>query len=75
MELREKCGIFGIYSPSAEVFHYLYWGMLAQNHRDQLCLGCISNEYPTKIANSIAEGIREKLKKGGSETGRAYESV
>ncbi len=41
--------------------------------RDQLCLGCISNEYPTKIANSIAEGVREKLKKGGSETGRAYE--
>jgi hypothetical protein len=40
-----------------------------------LCLGCISNEYPTKIANSIAEGVREKLKKGGSETGRAYESV
>jgi amidophosphoribosyltransferase len=33
MELREKCGIFGIYSPSEEVFPYLYWGMLAQNHR------------------------------------------
>lgn len=33
MDQREKCGIFGIYSPSEEVFPYLYWGMLAQNHR------------------------------------------
>lgn len=33
MELREKCGIFGVYSPSKEIFPYLYWGMLAQNHR------------------------------------------
>ena len=33
MDLKEKCGIFGIYSPSEEVFPYLYWGMLAQNHR------------------------------------------
>ncbi|TFH15223.1 hypothetical protein E4H04_08765, partial [Candidatus Bathyarchaeota archaeon] len=33
MELREKCGVFGIYSPDEQVFPYLYWGMLAQNHR------------------------------------------
>ncbi len=33
MELREKCGVFGIYSPDEPVFPYLYWGMLAQNHR------------------------------------------
>ena len=42
--------------------------------RDQLCIGCISNEYPTPAAHSIAEGIRETLKNGGSEVGRAYES-
>ena len=29
----EKCGVFGAYSEKGEVFPYLYWGMLAQNHR------------------------------------------
>jgi amidophosphoribosyltransferase len=41
--------------------------------RDQLCLGCLSNEYPTSVAQKIAEEIRENLEKGGLETGRAYE--
>jgi len=30
---REKCGVFGAYSPDKDVFPLLYWGMLAQNHR------------------------------------------
>jgi len=30
---REKCGVFGAYSPDKDVFPVLYWGMLAQNHR------------------------------------------
>ena len=30
---REKCGIFGAYTADKDVFPYLYWGMLAQNHR------------------------------------------
>jgi amidophosphoribosyltransferase len=33
VELGEKCGVFGIYSPGESAFPYLYWGMLAQNHR------------------------------------------
>ena len=41
--------------------------------RDQLCIGCISNEYPTPIADKIASDIREELAKGGAEKGRAYE--
>lgn len=41
--------------------------------RDQLCLGCISNEYPTPNADKLASDIREELAKGGKETGRAYE--
>jgi amidophosphoribosyltransferase len=41
--------------------------------RDQLCLGCISNEYPTPVAHKIAEEIMKSLKMGGSESGRAYE--
>jgi amidophosphoribosyltransferase len=41
--------------------------------RDQLCLGCISNKYPTSMADKIAAGVREELAQGGSEKGRAYE--
>ena len=33
MRLNEKCGVFGAYSEEENVFPYLYWGMLAQNHR------------------------------------------
>ena len=41
--------------------------------RDQLCLGCISNQYPTPHADKIASDIRAELANGGSEKGRAYE--
>ena len=41
--------------------------------RDQLCIGCISNEYPTPMADKIASDIRTELARGGSEKGRAYE--
>ncbi|MBE0633695.1 amidophosphoribosyltransferase [Candidatus Bathyarchaeota archaeon] len=41
--------------------------------RDQICLGCISNKYPTPMADKIAAGVREELAQGGSEKGRAYE--
>ena len=41
--------------------------------RNQLCIGCISNEYPTEGAASIAQGIRDSLEKGMQEKGRAYE--
>jgi amidophosphoribosyltransferase len=41
--------------------------------RNQLCIGCISNEYPTLRANKLATGIRAELVKGGKEKGRAYE--
>jgi amidophosphoribosyltransferase len=33
VELRENCGVFGIFSLGEPAFPYLYWGMLAQNHR------------------------------------------
>jgi amidophosphoribosyltransferase len=44
------------------------------NHRpDQLCLGCISNTYPTTHADKIASEIREALSEGKKEIGRVYE--
>jgi amidophosphoribosyltransferase len=33
LSLRESCGVFGTYSERDDAFPYLYWGMLAQNHR------------------------------------------
>jgi hypothetical protein len=41
--------------------------------RDQLCLGCISNKYPTPKADKLAVSIREELARGGIEKGRVYE--
>ena len=44
-------------------------------NRDQLCLGCITNEYPTPMADTLAKQMWERLKQGGTEKGRIYESV
>jgi amidophosphoribosyltransferase len=43
--------------------------------RDQLCLGCITNEYPTPMADSLAKQMWERVKRGVAETGRIYEST
>ena len=43
--------------------------------RDQLCLGCITNDYPTPMADNLAKQMRERLRNGGSEKGRIYEST
>jgi len=39
MKLRESCGVFGAYSDRGDVLPYLYWGMLAQNHRGHQSYG------------------------------------
>jgi amidophosphoribosyltransferase len=43
--------------------------------KEQLCLGCITNGYPTPMADSFAKQMWEHVKLGGSESGRIYESV
>ncbi len=43
--------------------------------RDQLCLGCITNGYPTPMADSLAQQMWERVKRGEAETGRIYEST
>jgi amidophosphoribosyltransferase len=43
--------------------------------RNQLCLGCITNEYPTPMADFLAKQMWERVKNGEAETGRIYESV
>jgi hypothetical protein len=42
---------------------------------DKLCLGCITNRYPTPMADSLANQMWERVKRGEAETGRIYESI
>ncbi|MCW4054524.1 MAG: amidophosphoribosyltransferase [Candidatus Bathyarchaeota archaeon] len=42
--------------------------------RDQLCLACITGEYPTPLAQKMADEMREKFLKGYQEKGRIYET-
>lgn len=66
MRLREKCGIFGVYSPDEQVFPYLYWGMLAQNHRGHQSHGFATYndglEYYTEL------GLIPPFKEPGQES-------
>jgi amidophosphoribosyltransferase len=41
--------------------------------RDELCLGCITGEYPTPLAQKIADEMKERFERGYKETGRIYE--
>jgi amidophosphoribosyltransferase len=66
MEFEEKCGIFGAYSPREEIFPYLYWGMLAQNHRGHQSHGFATFkngiEYYTEL------GLIPPIKEPGQES-------
>jgi amidophosphoribosyltransferase len=41
--------------------------------RDQLCLACVTGEYPTPLAQKIADTMKKKFIEGHEETGRLYE--
>jgi amidophosphoribosyltransferase len=41
--------------------------------RDQLCLGCVTGEYPTPLAEKLSHDMRTRLETGGKETSRIYE--
>ncbi len=43
--------------------------------RNKLCLGCITGEYPTPLANKFSKVMKERLRKGMKEKGRIYESI
>jgi len=42
--------------------------------RDELCLGCITGEYPTPTAQEIADKMRSLFEQGVKEKGRIYET-
>jgi amidophosphoribosyltransferase len=41
--------------------------------RDELCLGCVTGEYPTPMAQKIADAMKKRFLEGKEETGRLYE--
>ncbi len=41
--------------------------------RRKLCLGCITGEYPTLLAQKIADEMKKRFLEGHEETGRLYE--
>ena len=41
--------------------------------REELCLGCLTGEYPTPLAQKIADEMKKRFLEGFEETGRLYE--
>jgi len=41
--------------------------------KDELCMACINGEYPTPLAQKIADTMKKKFLEGHEETGRLYE--
>jgi amidophosphoribosyltransferase len=41
--------------------------------RDQLCMACVTGEYPTPLAQRIADTMKKRFLEGHKETGRLYE--
>jgi amidophosphoribosyltransferase len=42
-------------------------------NKDELCFGCATGEYPTPLAQRLANWMRRKFETGHKETGRIYE--
>jgi amidophosphoribosyltransferase len=72
LSLRESCGIFGVYSENGQAFPYLYWGMLAQNHRGHQSHGFATFNgdischtglglIPPLKENNLAKGLKGRI--------------
>lgn len=66
MTTREKCGVFGVYSSTEEVFPILYWGMLAQNHRGHQSHGFAT--FNGEIDYYTELGLIPPIKEPGKES-------
>lgn len=44
-----------------------------ESAKEDLCLGCITGQYPTPLAQKIADRMKERFLGGYKETGRLYE--
>jgi amidophosphoribosyltransferase len=43
--------------------------------KDELCVGCLTGQYPTPLAQKLADEMRDRFKKGEREIGRIYETA
>jgi amidophosphoribosyltransferase len=41
--------------------------------KDELCLGCVTGQYPTPLAQQMADEMKERYENGYKENGRIYE--
>jgi amidophosphoribosyltransferase len=41
--------------------------------KDELCFGCVTGQYPTPLAQRLANWMRRRFESGHKETGRIYE--
>ncbi len=41
--------------------------------KDELCFGCVTGEYPTALAQRLANWMHRKFERGYKEKGRIYE--
>jgi amidophosphoribosyltransferase len=42
--------------------------------REELCLGCLTCQYPTPLAQKLADEMKARFERGEKESGRIYES-
>jgi amidophosphoribosyltransferase len=72
LRIRESCGVFGAYLERGDAILYLYWGMLAQNHRGHQSHGfAIFNAeischtglglIPPSEEGNLAKGLRGRI--------------
>jgi len=61
--IREKCGVFGASSLNEDVFDYLYWGLIAQNHRGHETYGFLTYSNEGNLNRKIGLGLVPKLSK------------
>jgi len=43
------------------------------SNKNELCLGCVTGEYPTPLAQKLANEMKERFENGYAERGRIYE--
>lgn len=67
-EIAEKIGVESVNYQSIDNF-VKATGL----KKDELCLGCITGNYPTPLAQETADKFKSKFEKGENASGRIYE--
>jgi amidophosphoribosyltransferase len=61
MDVKEACGVFGAYDlRHGQVFQYIYWGLISQNHRGHQSHGFLTYEKDFHIHKSAWAGPQDE---------------